>query len=152
MTTRDSKAKRRGTVAVNYLSLVITNVCFYFVWVYADVPHIVDAVGIGALVVVAVTFVLAYWRTGLWQLTHASSDALDERELEITHNAISRSYSWFSVICLVIMMTHAVVYRTIPGLDFALSVPLVGSLIYLAHTLPGAVLAWTETKVPGKAE
>ena len=30
----------------------------------------------------------------------------------------------------------------------ALSVPLAGSLIYLAHTLPGAVLAWTEAHMP----
>ena len=151
MTTGNSNPRRRGTVAVNYLSLVLMNVCFYFVWVRADMPLIVHAAVIGAFIVVVVTFILAYWRTGLWQLTHANSDVLDERELEITHDALSRSYSWFSVICLAIMMTHAVAYKMIPGLGFALSVPLVASLIYLAHTLPGAVLAWTETEVPGRS-
>ena len=137
---------------VNYLCLVIMNVCFYFVWIYRDITHAVDAAGIGALIVVVITFILVHWRTGLWQLTHSKSDALDERQLEITHNALKQSYSWFAVICLAIMLTHAVVYRLAPGLDFALSVPLVVSLIYLAHTLPGSVLAWTETEMPRDAQ
>ncbi|MHC4814635.1 MAG: hypothetical protein ACYTKC_01880 [Planctomycetota bacterium] len=150
MDNENARAKRRGTVVINYLCLVMMNVCYYFVWAYKDMTHVVDVVGIGALVVVGITFIRAHWKTGLWRLTHAKADALDERQLQITHTALSRSYAWFAVICLVIMLTHAVVYRLVPGLDFALSVPLVVSLIYLAHTLPGSVLAWTETEVPGK--
>ena len=138
-------------MVVNYLCLVMMNVCYYFVWAYKDMTHVVDVVGIGALVVVGITFIRLHRRTGLWQLTHAKADALDERQLQITHNALRRSYGWFAVICLVIMLAHAVVYRLVPGLDFALSVPLVVSLIYLAHTLPGSVLAWTEAEVPGEA-
>ena len=53
------------------------------------------------------------------------------------------------VIVLVIVLAHAVVYRLVPGMDFAISVPLAGSLVYLAHTLPGSVLAWTESEMPG---
>ena len=148
MDMKDDRAKRRGTVVLNYLCLVIMNVCFYCVWIYKDMTHVVDAVGIGALIVVVVTFIRVHRKTGLWLLTHTRADSLDERQLEITHNALSHSYSWFTVICLVIMMAHAVVYGLVPGLNFALSMPLGCSLIYLAHTLPGSVLAWTETEVP----
>jgi len=47
------------------------------------------------------------------------------------------------------MMAHAVLFSLVPDLDFAITMPLVASLIYLAHTLPGTVLAWTERDVPG---
>jgi hypothetical protein len=152
MNTGNARAKRRSGVVVNYLNLVLMNVCFHLVWVYTDMTHVVDVVGLGALAVVVITFFRVHRKTGLWQLTHARADTLDERQLQITHNALSLSYGWFAVICLAIMMTHPVVYRLVPGLNFALSMPLVVSLLYLAHTLPGSVLAWTETEVPGGAK
>ena len=128
------------------------NVCFYLVSENVDASHLVDAVGIGALVLVGITFRRVHKKTGLWKLTHTKTDSLDERQLQITHNALSQSYSWFTVICLVIMLVHAVFYRLVPGLNLVITVPLVGSLIYLAHTLPGSILAWTETEVPGEAK
>jgi len=149
MRGENSRAQRKIAVVVNYLCLVVMNVCFYFVWGYKDMTHAVDVIGIGALIIVVVTFIMAHWQTGLWRLTHAKADVLDERQLQVTHNALSRSYGVFAVISLMIMMTHAVVYRLVPGLNFALSVPLVVSLLYLAHTLPGSFLAWTETEIPG---
>jgi len=152
MKSENSRAQRKITVAVNYLCLVVMNVCFYFVWIYRDITHVVGTVGIGALIVVVATFIMAHWQTGLWRLTHAKADVLDERQLQITHNALTHSYSLFTVICLTIMMTQAVVYGLVPGLEFILSLPLVVSLIYLAHTLPGSVLAWTETEVQGKVQ
>lgn len=148
MNTQISIPVRRSLVAVNYLCLVVVNVCFYFAWKYVDIGHAVDILGIGALFAVAATFFPLHWQSGLWRLTHARTEALDERQLEITHGALRHSYSWFSVIVLVIVLAHAVVYRLVPGMDFAISVPLAGSLIYLAHTLPGSVLAWTETEMP----
>ena len=151
MDTGNEKLKIEGTVVINYLCLVIMNVCFYLAWTYKDMTHAVDALGIGALAVVGITFIRAHWKTGLWRLTHARADGLDERQLQITHDALSKSYGWFAMICLLIMLAHAVIYRLVPGLEFALSVPLVASLIYLAHTLPGSFLAWTEKEVPGPA-
>ncbi len=139
MNIESSIAKRSNIVLINYLCLTVMNVCFYFVWVYKDITHIIDAVGISALIVVVITFILVHWRTGFWHLTHAKASMLDERQLQITHNALRYSYSWFTVICLVIMMTHALVYRLVPGYGFALSMPLVASLIYLVHTLPGSI-------------
>jgi hypothetical protein len=87
-------------------------------------------------------------KTGLWKLTHARAESLDERELQLTHTALAHSYAWFTVVCLLLVLAHAVMYRLLPGAGFFISVPLAGSLIYLAHTLPGAVLAWRERDVP----
>jgi hypothetical protein len=126
------------------------NLCFYIVFHKRDITHAVDVIGLGSLFIVVVSFYQVHRRTGLWQLTHSRTDLLDERQVQITHTALSQSYAWFTVICLVIMLVHAVLYRLVPGINFVITVPLVGSLIYLAHTLPGSILAWTENEVPGE--
>lgn len=149
MKTASPIPRRRALVVANYLCLALMNALFYVAWTRADAGHGVDAAGLAALLVVAATFVPLHWRSGLWRLTHAAGEALDERQLEITHAALRVAYAWFTVVCLLIVLAHAVVYRLAPGLDFAISVPLAVSLIYLAHTLPGAVLAWTEREMPG---
>ena len=152
MADKGARGSRRAWMVVNYLCLLIMNVCFYFVAQYKDMTHAVDAVGLLALVVVVITFRQVHWKTGLWRLTHAKTDTLDERQVQITHVALGRSYAWFSVICLAIMLFHAAVYRLVPGVNFVITIPLAGSLIYLAHTLPGAGLAWTEAEVPSEAQ
>lgn len=149
MDIQGSINSRRLMLVLNYLCLLTMNVCFYFAWAYQDMNHVIDALGIGSLLIVVATFFQLFLRTGLWRLTHTDTDSLDEREIEITHEALRYSYSWFSIVCLVIIFTHAVVYRLVPDVDFAISVPLAGSLLYLAHTLPGAVLAWREKEMPG---
>jgi hypothetical protein len=145
-------AKRRIVVVLNYLCLIIMNVCFYFVYLDKDMSHAVDAVGLGALVLVVLTFIGVHTKTGLWKLTHAKTSALDERELQITHNALNLSYGLFTVISLAIILTHAVLYRLLQESGFVISVPLAGSLIYLAHTLPGSILAWTEKQMPREVQ
>ncbi len=152
MNNEKARARRRGELVVNYLCLFIMNVCFYFVYQQEGMNHLLDAVGIGAFALVAITFVRVHYRTGLWKLIHTKTAALDERQLQITHGALSRSYGWFAVICLVIMLVHAVVYRLALGVGFVITVPLVTSLIYLAHTLPASILAWTEMEVPGEVK
>ena len=127
------------------------NVCFYFVYHFKDMTHIVDAVGLAAFAVVVFTFVKGHVKSGLWKLTHAGSDKLDERELLVTHNALGYSYGLFTALALALMMANAVLFDFVPEITFVLTVPLVGSLIYLAHTLPGSYLAWTETEVPGES-
>jgi hypothetical protein len=136
-------------MAANYSLLLIMNLCFYMVIEERDTTHWVDAVGIASLLAVAITFVRLHGRSGLWRLTHAKTDTLDERQVQVTHLALRHAYGWFTVICLAIMLVHAVLYRLVPGLDLVITVPLAVSLIYLAHTLPGSVLAWTEMEVPG---
>ena len=136
---------------VNYLCLLIMNAGFYIVDMNEDATHAVDVVGIAAFIVVVITFIPLHAKTGLWKLTHAKTENLDERQVQITHVALSQAYGWFTVICLVIMIGHALLFRFLPFLGVGITVPLVVSLFYLAHTLPGSILAWTETEVPAEA-
>ena len=150
MNHQQTKSRRRGLVTANYLLLTIMNVCFYFAVQHKDLSHVVDVVGILAIILVGVTFVRVHWKSGLWKFTHADTCTLDERELQIMHNSLYKAYGWFSVICLTLMMAHAVMFSLLPGMNFVITVPLAVSLIYFAHTLPGSILAWTENEVPGE--
>lgn len=150
MKTERMRFARRMWVATNYLSLLLMNLCFYMAIERRGGPHWADAICLASLAVVVITFIQVHCRSGLWALTHAKTDTLDERQVQITHTALRHSYGWFSVICLVIMLVHAVSHELVAGLDLVITVPLVASLIYLAHTLPGSVLAWTEGEVPGE--
>lgn len=96
---------------------------------------------LAALVVGLITFIRVYWRTGLWKLAHASFKKLDERQVQVMYDSLSHSYAVFTIVCLVIVYLNALVERG--------PVPIVvaGSLLYLAHTLPAAVVAWTEKEV-----
>ncbi|NOY21917.1 MAG: hypothetical protein GXO70_00190 [Acidobacteria bacterium] len=143
-------SSRKALVIINYSLLIIMNGCFYLVSGQPERNHVVDAVGLATLCIVFITFFPLHRQTGLWKLTHASMDTLDERELQITHTALRYAYAWFTIICLVIVLAHAILFRLVGNPGFAITVPLAGSLIYLAHTLPGAILAWTEQEVPGK--
>ena len=141
--------KRKVLILINYFSLLIMNVSFYLIHNNREMSHLADVVGISALLIVAVTFISGHLRSGLWRLTHSSSEVLDERQLQVTHSAIRLSYGIFAVVCLVIMLLHSVMDSLVPGADFIITVPLAVSLIYMAHTLPASILTWSESDVPG---
>ncbi len=149
MNIQKTRLKRRGIIFLNYLSLLIVNVTFYFASQCKNMGYLIDVAGLLSLIIVIITFRHGHVKSGLWKLTHAHADKLDERELQLTHYALGHAYGWFSVICLSIMLIHAMVYRLIPEIKFVITVPLVASLIYFAHTLPGSILAWREKEVPG---
>jgi len=143
---------RRVQVTVNYAALLLMNIAFYFVYKGRNASHIYDVIGLISIVVVGVTFRSVHWKTGIWKLTHARSKELDERELSLTHWALSQSYAWFTVICLVIMLAFALSSRMNICPQYTISIPLVGSLIYLAHTLPGSMIAWKGEMLPEDTE
>lgn len=149
MSNEIASTGRKAFILINYFFLLVMNACFYFVHNNREMTHLVDALGITSLLIVTVTFIPGHMKSGLWKLTHSRTEILDERQLQVTHNAISRSYGIFAIVCLVIMLLHAVLYRLVPGVNFIITVPLAVSLIYLAHTLPASILTWTETEVPG---
>ena len=130
----------------------VVHIAFYLVSANKNASHLIDAVGIACLVVVAITFRTVHWKTGIWKLTHSKSSALDERELSLTHRALSDSYAWFTVICLVIMLAQSVISRLNVCISYTITVPLVVSLIYLAHTLPSSIISWTEADAPREIE
>lgn len=135
--------KNLKTLAVvNYAALIIMNVTFYFIYRGRAASNIYDVIGITSLVVVAITFIPLHKKSGIWKLTHTKSKDLDERELALTHWALSESYGWFAVICLLIMLALSLISRMNICPQYTISMPLVASMIYLSHTLPGTMIAW----------
>lgn len=143
---------RRIQIAVNYAVLLLMNIAFYFVYIEKNASHIYDVVGLTSIIVVGITFRNVHWKTGIWKLMHTRSKDLDERELSLTHRALSQSYGWFAVICLVIMFALSVFSRMNICPQYTISLPLVASLIYLSHTLPGSMIAWKAGKLPEDSE
>ena len=132
----------RFLTAMNYTFLLIMNVAFYFVYKGRAASHIYDAIGIASLIIVVMTFIPLHKKSGIWKLTHTKSEKLDERELGLTHWALSESYGWFAVICLVIMLAMSLTSRMNICPKYTITLPLVASMIYFAHTLPGSMIAW----------
>ena len=136
-----TKPYRRWSVVLNYLSVAVI----------AIIIDMREALGLGAIpaVVIAcgalalglVTFIRLYWRTRLWRITHAGFKGLDERQVQVVYEALRNSYWIFAVVCLAILYANAVIGKGhIPIL-------VAGSLLYSAHTLPAAVVAWTEKEI-----
>ncbi len=143
---------RRIQVMVNYAALLLMNIAFYFVFTGENTSHIYDVIGLTSIIVVGVTFRSVHWKTGIWKLAHTKSEELDERELSLTHWALSQSYAWFAVICLVIMFAFSLTGRMNFCPQYTISMPLVVSLIYLSHTLPCSMIAWKAGKLPEDIE
>ena len=71
-------------------------------------------------------------------MVHTSSKNLDEREILAVLNGLKSSYSIFTVTCLIIIYTFALIGY--PRIDVLLA----GALLLLAHTLPAAIVGWNE--------
>jgi hypothetical protein len=135
------KSQRRLFVVINYVSL----------GAIAFLVHMGDAYGwdarlrlvgiLAALAVLVMTFVAVFWKTRLWQMVHTSFQKLDERQIQVMYDSLRHSYSVFAVLCLVVLYVNAVAERGhIPILVAA-------AILYLAHTLPAAFVAWTEREI-----
>ena len=142
MATEMSKPTRRLLIAVNYLCVVLFLVLYavgkYLGW---SLPV---AIALAAVVVILlVSFILAHIKTHLWRLAHTKVENLDERQIQITHESLRYSYGIFTVISLAILLIISV----ISGDDDSMLILIFASLLYLAHTLPSSIIAWTEREI-----
>ena len=142
MATEMSKPTRRLLIAINYLCVVLFLVLFavgkYLGW---SLPV---AIALAAVVVILlVSFILAHIKTRLWRLAHTKVENLDERQIQITHESLRYSYGIFTVISLAILLIISV----ISGDDDSMLSLIFASLLYLAHTLPSSIIAWTEREI-----
>jgi len=136
-----SKSERRAGIILNYVSVLLLVVLFYLGkadnwsigWIVAEAA---------ALVVALITLLRYHFLTGLWRLVHTKVTKLDERQVHITHESLRHSYSIFTVLALLVLLWKAVFQSPDPNLIIVFA-----ALLYLAHTLPSTVLAWTETEV-----
>jgi hypothetical protein len=90
-----------------------------------------------------VGFISLHVKTGLWKLVHADVGKLDEREVQVTLESLRRAYSIFTVISLAILLVLAVMTDHHDSMLILVFV----TLLYLAHTLPSAVIAWRQKRV-----
>ena len=143
----ESAAKRRLAVITNYGFLLLTLamglaarslgwtlstiVCFWL-----------------SVVVVLVTFYPLHIRTGLWRLAHTRVDRMDEREIHQTLGALRHAYIVFSISALTVILIALIL--DLGGQSTQLVIFWV--LLYLAHSLPSSILAWTATRVPTQIE
>jgi hypothetical protein len=141
-----SRSKRRVGVLVNYAALLLLLACFYAAEGYG-LNMAIAAAGIILFVVIVVSFISVQIRTHLWHLVHAKTKDLDERQIQVTHESLMRSYGAFSVICLSILLIAELIREYSGSQIDTTMMPVIGALIYLAHTLPSSILAWTEKEV-----
>ncbi len=147
MSASDTMAKRRLGVAANYallfLTLAISIEGYWLGW------STVTKIGFWiSIILVIVTFVPVHVRTGLWRLAHARIESLDEREIQQTLQSLRHAYIIFSIIALLIILS--LVFLDLGGQTEQLVV--FWTLLYLAHTLPSSILAWTSPRVPAQGE
>jgi len=134
------KKKSKSAVVINYVSLILMLVIFYAVqWLgFNKIFIIIEVIPLLAIII---SFNIAFNKSGLWKLIHKSQKTLDERELQIVHKAIKYSYSIFVIISLALIYLFAVAEGN------PIDVLLAASLIYLAHTLPAAVIAFSGEEI-----
>lgn len=101
-----------------------------------------------SVVMVLITFYPLHIKTGLWRLVHTSYDRMDEREIQQTLGALRHAYIVFSIVTLLIILA-AVFLGTVSQ---SLQLIAFWILLYLAHTLPSSILAWTANQTPTQSE
>lgn len=131
---------------LNYLALVLVIVMFYRAD-RTDLAVPVAITGLVALILLVISFVVVYARTGLWRFVHTGVEKLDERQMLVTYESLRHSYAIFAVICLLIFFVAELITQEFSGGYEPSLMPVIAALIYLAHVLPASVVAWTEREI-----
>jgi len=147
MSLSESISKRRSVAVINYgflfLSLLLSLAGHWSGWTSATIVCFWMSV-----VVVLVTFYPLHIQTGLWRLVHTKVDRMDEREIQQVLEALRHAYVAFSIAVLLIILSLVIL-----GLgDQTNQLVVFWVLLYLAHTLPSSIFAWTVTRVPTQTE
>ena len=131
------KPKRKTALLINYSSIILLVVVFEIL--KNSGQNNLLLVAEAALLAIAITsFIYAFIKTGLLKFTHTNFSKLDEREVKVISNALRYSYSLFTIAVLVIIYLFAIVENG------PIDVVIAAGLLYFAHTLPAAIMFWTE--------
>jgi len=146
MTSQVSKSGRRAGVVVNYGSLLLILAALY-VATGGGLNLLSGLIGGLSLAVFIISFIMVHARTRLWHMTHSRGDRLDERQMMVTHEALRFSYIYFTIAILVLLLCFELLREFLAGGFNPPLIPVFAALIYLAHTLPSSILAWTEKEI-----
>lgn len=130
----------RSAVVINYVLLIFVLVIFYVVKLL-DCSKFYLFLEIIPLVLMRISFIIAYHKTGLWKFIHKSQKTLDERESQILYRSIRMSYNIFVTLCLLLILIFAVIEKN--PID-AVTVIWLG---YISHTLPAAVITFSKVEI-----
>ena len=127
--------QRKWWVIVNYSSIILLLLLFYSPQIFIDNKFLLGLyiLPIGML---ALSFNLIYWRTGLWSISH-SKHLTDDIDFIRKYYIITRvSYIIFTILIISLLF-----YFSISGkrVDVLLSV----CLLYIAHILPASIMIWS---------
>jgi fumarate reductase subunit C len=137
-----SRQGRRALVVFNYICIILFLAAFSL-GTRSD-WNMIYIIGMSATLLAAlISFLFLHINTKLWKLVHTKLEKLDERQIQVTHESLRYSYSIFSVISLVVLLVLALTR----GNNDSILILIFASLLYLAHTLPSSILAWTEKEV-----
>jgi hypothetical protein len=139
-----SKSNRRIAVAINYGSLILLLALFYTVEKNSVSTMVIIGMA-AAIVIVLISFIFVFAKTGLWRLVHAKADKLDERQIMVTFESLRHSYAIFSILTLSVIFTNELLEEFTTA-DLPL-LPIFAVLLYLAHTLPASIIAWTDKEI-----
>ena len=134
---KKSRNQNRAWILLNYVSLIGGVTLFYAVKIY-HWPLSFLLLEIGIFAILLFSLFKAFITTKFWKMVHTSSKNLDEREMQVVLNALKYAYGIFAIICLVLIYAFAIAVRQ------PINVVLAGALLYLAHTLPAAIIGWKE--------
>ena len=135
-----SKQSRRVWIIINYFSVALIVFFFYF-GRFLEKPIVFFIGGGLSLLIAGVTFHKVFIKTHLWKLVHTSKSKLDERQMLVVLNALRYSYSAFAIVILLLIYGFAIIDKE------PVNVLVAACILYLAHTLPAAIVGWTEKVV-----
>ena len=137
MKNQKSIKRNRVWILLNFISLITGISLFYMVKIYHwPLSYLLFEVVLFAIFLISLN--KAFIITKFWKMVHASSKNLDEREMQVVLKALRYAYGIFTIICLVIIYAFAIAESQ------PIDVILAGGLLYLAHTLPAAIVGWNE--------
>ena len=135
-----TQKRRRISVIINYFSILLILTIFYIIK-SGLLNKAFLTLEIIPLITIIISFRNAFGKTNLWKMTHSSFKNLDEREVQVVYKATSISYSLFVIITLVVIYTF--IFIGMGNIDALLA----AGFLYIAHTLPAAIIAWNEKEV-----
>lgn len=139
MKTTQSMTSIRFGVLLSMLSLIAIVVLFEL-GTRLEWTTLMLIVEIPLLLILLISFILSFIRTGLWKFTHRPLKDLDEREIALTSKSLRTAYALFAILVLCILLVFAVFH-------IAVSIVLAVSLILVSHLLPGTIIVLTEKEL-----
>ncbi len=131
-----SKHARQRWIILNYFSILLI-IGFFYLSLYFRKPALFFTGGAVGLVLVVVSYARVFFKTNLWKMVYKEKEYLDERQVQVFLQAMRQAYVVFVIVAIVLIYGFSVIGESI-------HVVIGACLLYLAHTLPAAIVGWKE--------